>query len=401
MPGRSVRRNSSVLLAACLLATAGCSPVRIAPPVPIPASVTGDAAAKPARNAAQDAGTETANAASTARTDAPRPAAAAGSAAAPPEGTLAPTGLPGWNADDFADVASALDRQCAAARPPAPWHALCADYRANRERLRAWIEARFVARPLAGANGDATGLITGYHEPELLGSRARLAAGQVPLHRRPPNGAPQGRRTRAEIEGSGRLAGSELVWLDDPVEAFFLHVQGSGRIRLREGGVMRVGYAGDNGQPYRAIGATLIARGALTAADTNAATIKAWLRANPADATAVMHSNPRYIFFRDLGPAGDADGPPGALGVPLTPLRSIAVDPRRIPAGALAWLDTTDPLDGQALRRLVLAQDTGAAIVGPVRADLFWGTGARAAQAAGAMKQPGRLWLLEPRRAAR
>lgn len=158
---------------------------------------------------------------------------------------------------------------------------------------------------------------------------------------------------------------------------------------------MRVGYAGDNGHPYRAIGATLIERGALTAAETNAATIKTWLRANPAQAAAVMQSNPRYIFFRELAPTNLTAGPPGSLGVPLTPLRSIAVDPQRIPPGALVWLDTTHPLDGQALRRLVLAQDTGAAIIGAVRADLFWGTGREAEQAAGLMKQRGRLWLLQ------
>jgi membrane-bound lytic murein transglycosylase A len=206
------------------------------------------------------------------------------------------------------------------------------------------------------------------------------------------------RPSRTRIETTALLAGGELVWLDDPVEAFFLQVQGSGRVRLRDGRVMRVGYAGDNGLAYRAIGSVLVARGAMQAAEVDAGRIKAWLRANPGEAAAVMRSNPRYIFFRELPPAPAGLGPPGSLGVPLTPMRSVAVDPKRVPPGSLLWLDTTDPLDGAPLQRMVVAQDTGAAIVGTVRADLFWGAGERAERGAGLMKQPGRLWLLEPLR---
>lgn len=311
-----------------------------------------------------------------------------------------PAALPGWHEDDLAGLRGALERQCAGPRPPTPWVALCEELRTAQPPLRDWIAARFRARPLAGDDGSTTGLITGYHEPELTGSLQRESAAQTPLHRRPPDALLRERPTRAQIETTALLQGRELLWLDDPVEAFFLQVQGSGRVALRDGRVLRVGYAGDNGRAYRAIGAVLVARGAIPAAEVDAARIKAWLRANPEQAPAVMRANPRYIFFRELPPAASEagpPGPPGSLGVPLTPMRSVAVDPKRVAPGALLWLDTTDPLDRTPLRRMVVAQDTGAAIVGTVRADLFWGRGERAERGAGAMKQPGRLWLLEPR----
>jgi len=312
-------------------------------------------------------------------------------------GARSPAALPGWSSDDLAGLEGAIEWQCSLARPPAPWPLLCPEFRAHRADLRRWLERRFRTQALAGADGTTEGLITGYHEPEVAGSRARLTASQVPLYRKPSQAVLRERPTRARIEGSALLAGEELVWLDDPVDAFFLQIQGSGRIRLREGGAMRVGYAADNGQPYRAIGQVLIARGALAPADVDAGTIKAWLRANPREARSVMHANPRYIFFRELPPAPQEIGPPGSLGVPLTPLRSVAVDPARVPPGTLLFLDTIEPLESSPLRRVVVAQDTGAAIVGPVRADLFWGNGARAELAAGQMKQRGRLWRLVPR----
>ncbi len=310
---------------------------------------------------------------------------------------VAPASLPGWADDRLDGLAGAIDRQCALARPPSPWPGLCDEFRGQRATLRGWLERRFTARPLVGADGSTEGLITGYLEAELGGSRSRVSTEQVPLYRRPPAGLLAARPTRARIEGSSLLAGHELVWIDDPVEAFFLQVQGSGRIRLREGGTMRVGYAADNGQPYRAIGRVLVERGAMPASEVDAESIKAWLRENPTQARAVMHANPRYIFFRELPPMPDEAGPPGSLGVPLTPLRSVAVDPARVPRGALLFLDTTHPVEGRALRRVTVAQDTGAAIVGPVRADLFWGHGPDAERAAGLMKQRGRLWQLVPR----
>lgn len=311
-----------------------------------------------------------------------------------------PASLPGWEEDTMAGLRSALDGQCALRRKPPAWPSLCAEIakipRDTPAALRHWVASRFVAQALTAGDGTATGLVTGYHEPELQGSRRRSDRFKVPLHRLPAKGDPAAHASRAAIERARMLDGHELVWLQDAADAFFLHVQGSGRIRLDDGTLMRVGYAGSNGQRYKAIGAVLVARGALVAGDVDAHKIKAWLRAHPDEAVGVMHANPRYVFFRELADIPQMLGPPGALGVPLTPMRSVAVDPGRVPSGALLWLDTTHPVDGSPIRRLVVAQDTGAAITGPVRADLFWGTGPAAELGAGLMKQPGRLWVLAP-----
>ena len=313
--------------------------------------------------------------------------------------TQTPAHLQGWHEDDLAGLRQALDAQCGLSRRPAGWAQHCDDLRGipqgAQNALRAWVEQRFNARPLGGDTG-VTGLITGYHEPELPGSRTRTARFTVPLLRALGAEHPLARATRATIESAATLTTQAIAWVEDPVDAFFLQVQGSGRIRLADGSVIRLGYAANNGHAYLAIGSVLVARGALVAGQVDAPAIKAWLRAHPAEGAQVMRQNPRYIFFRELPPAPADRGPPGSLGAPLTALRSIAVDPSKVSPGALLWLDTTDPLERRPLRRLVLAQDTGAAIVGEVRADLFWGTGARAEQAAGLMKAPGRLWLLEP-----
>jgi len=319
--------------------------------------------------------------------------------------------LPGWQRDDLDGLADALARQCAMRRPPKPWPALCAERPADTapENLRAWIETRFEAWPLTNRDGSATGLITGYHEPLLTGSRQRESPGQVALYQPPPDLRSDGARryrivdgqrqpypARAALEASGLLDGHELVWLDDPIEAFFLQTQGSGRVHLRDGTTLRVGFANHNGQAYRAIGAELVARGALRRDEVNAPAIKAWLRTHPEQAPAVMASNPRFIFFRRLPTPADA-GPPGSLGVPLTPMRSVATDPGFVPPGALLFLETRYPDDGRQLAHAVLSQDRGAAIVGSVRADLFFGSDANAETLAGRMQAPGRLWWLRPR----
>src|SRR6185436_10521576 len=201
---------------------------------------------------------------------------------------------------------------------------------------------------------------------------------------------------RAGIEeGRAPLVGREIVWVDDPVDLFFLQVQGSGRIALDTGETMRVGYAEHNGYPYRSIGRILVERGDLALEKASMQGIKAWALANPGKLTELLNQNSRYVFFREL-PAGAA-GPPGALGVPLTPRRSIAVDPRFVPLGAPVYIATTWPLTEKPLNQLVLAQDTGSAIRGAVRADYFWGFGEDAAREAGRMKQPLRMWVLMPR----
>jgi membrane-bound lytic murein transglycosylase A len=363
---------------------------------------------------------------------------------APPEASrllLEPAGfaeLPGWALDDHAAALGALDRSCRrlATLPPgralgvagtvADWQAPCAALagvpRGDGAAARAYFETWF--RPWAATDGEgkADGLFTGYYEPELRGALAPDARYRVPLYRRPADlvmvdlgefrDTMKGERIagrvvegrlkpfedRARIE-AGALAGKglELAWVDDPVDAFFLHIQGSGRVVLEDGRALRVGYDGQNGHPYTAIGRELVARGALRLEDVTMQSIRAWLADNPAEAAAVMNRNPSFVFFRAL----DGEGPLGAQGVALTPGRSIAVDPGFVPYGVPVWLDVEDPVaPGGRLRRLAVAQDTGGAIRGPVRGDLFWGHGDDAEHRAGVMKSRGSWHLLLPRTVA-
>lgn len=320
--------------------------------------------------------------------------------------------LPGWNADDLRGLHEAIVHQCALARPPQPWPSLCPRLPAA-DALAPWLVDNFDAWPLAGADGRREGLLTGYYEPILHGTRTRVSATQVPLLARPadlvvlPDGSRRQLRdgrpagpypTRAQIEAQGLAQADALLWLDDPIEAFFLQVQGSGRVRLPDESIVRVGFADHNGHAYRAIGRVLIERGALAADAVDAAAIRAWLRANPSQSREVMHANPRYIFFRELPPATSGTaGPPGSLGVALTPMRSVATDPAFVPPGALLFVDGTQPETGAPMRRVVVSQDRGAAIAGAVRADLFWGSGDEAGRLAGLARQPMRMWLLLPK----
>lgn len=316
--------------------------------------------------------------------------------------------------DDLKGLGAAIDAQCAMARPPAPWPALCTEWRTQRQSPLTWVARRFEAVPLCAADGADQGIITGYYEPVVNGSRVRENPRQVPLLRRPAAESAAARWPRAQLENQTPATDDVVAWVDDPVDAYFLQVQGSGRVQLRDGAVMRVGYAGDNGHTYRAIGRDLIERGVMTPTTQSAQSIADWLRANPVEGREIMQRNPRFVFFRESGVAGapptgagtggaagqtgavSLAGPIGSLGVPLTALRSVAVDPKVVPLGSLLWLEVADPRGGQ-LRRLVVAQDTGAAIVGSPRADLYWGTGSAAGEAAGKMKSKGRLWWLRPR----
>jgi peptidoglycan lytic transglycosylase A len=265
----------------------------------------------------------------------------------------------------------------------------------NDAAARQFFEAHF-SPFLAGNNGASEGLFTGYFEIILDGSRSPGGKYQTPVYRRPP-AAERTRYTRAEIE-AGALSGQglELAWVDDPIGAFFLEIQGSGLIRLNDGGTMRVGYDGSNAKPYVAVGRLLLERGIMPREQITMASIRDWMAAHPKEAAALRDDNPSYVFFREIrGP-----GPLGAERVPLTPGRSLAVDRHFIALGLPIWLDASQRFADSTIRRLVVAQDSGGAIKGPVRGDLFWGHGKAAAAGAGAMNAKGRYWLLLPKSVA-
>lgn len=281
-------------------------------------------------------------------------------------------------------------------RPPPP-RTLAREAALREAALRAFLEDRL--EPVA----VGPGLLTGYYEPELRGAEFPNGPFAVPLHAMPPS-PPAGHRhpDRAAIE-TGALDGRglEIVWVDDAVDAFFLHIQGSGRVLLQDGRTLRLGYAGQNGHPYRGIGRPLLERGAITREGMSMQGIRAWLAIGPpGEVTALLRSNASYVFFRVLEGLRPDQGAPGALGVPLTPMRSIAVDPAWVPLGAPLFIATRDPLDGRPLRRLVLAQDVGGAIKGQGRGDLYWGWGDAAGARAGRMYDHAEVFVLLPRRPA-
>ena len=351
--------------------------------------------------------------------------------------------LPGWRQDAVEAAVPAFLRSCgklanSAGTPagtsqdnplagkPADWREVCAAASrlppGDREAARRFFETRF--RPWSARNHrNPIGLFTGYYEPLLHGSRRRHGRYTVPLYGRPPELVMvdlghfrddlKGKRIAGRVEAGslvpypdrkqiddGALAGRklEIVWVDDPVDAFFLQVQGSGRVRLEEGGEVRVGYAAQNGRPYASIGKALIDRGALPRDAVSLQTIRAWLDAHPDQMRPVLEKNPSYVFFQETR----GESPLGAEGVPLTPGRSLAVDLKHLPLGVPVWLASGMPApragepDGK-LRRLLVAQDTGGAIRGPVRGDVFFGFGPDAGELAGRMKHRGKLWVLLPK----
>lgn len=333
--------------------------------------------------------------------------------------------LPGWQQDDLRQAWPAFQASCRALGAKPEWRAPCAaaklvdpqDGAAIRRFFETWFEPNLVRAP----DGADAGLITGYYEPMLRGARKRGGAFQTPLYKVPddliavdlasvyPNlkgmrlrGRLVGKTvvpyaTRADIERA-RIPGKELVWVDDPVEAFFLEVQGSGRVQLDDGETVRIAYADQNGHPYKAIGRWLIDQGELAPGEATAQGIKAWIAAHPERRQELLNVNPSYVFFREERLPDPGVGPKGALGVPLTPTRSVAVDPAFLPLGTPLFLATTEPAGDVPLQRLVLAQDTGGAIKGAVRADFFFGFGGQAADNAGRMKQRGQIWALLPRK---
>jgi membrane-bound lytic murein transglycosylase A len=338
--------------------------------------------------------------------------------------------LPGWSEDDVIQGWPALLASCGAPRMHAAWTAFCAsaarispaDAGAQRALLMSQLRAyRVITESQDGKRERRdTGLITGYYEPVLKGARKRGGAYQVPLYSVPDDlvsvelgdlypalkgerirGRLQGRRItpypdRAQLSDGKLLAGREILWVDSATDAFFLQIQGSGRVQLEDGSTVRLAFADVNGHPYRAIGRYLVDRGELTVEQATMPGLRQWLAEHPARQAEVFNSNPSVVFFREEKLGDPAVGPRGSLAVPLTAQRSLAVDPRLLPLGAPFFLATSHPVTGAPLQRLMLAQDTGGAIRGALRADFFWGLGPEAGDAAGRMRAEGSLWLLWP-----
>lgn len=332
--------------------------------------------------------------------------------------------LPGWDQDDTAAGFDAFRAGCAGLKNQPKWAAVCGIAEglatASPEAKRDFLKREFVPHRVVTADGRTEGLLTGYYEPLIRGSRTPDSRHRFPIYGTPDDliavdlssvvpdtrnlrlrGRVIGRKlvpywTRADIDaGKAPLQGREIAWGDDAVDLFFLQIQGSGRVQLDTGEVMRIGYADQNGHPYRSVGRLLVERGELPVEQASMQGIRAWGLTNPARLTALLNENPSYVFFREMPVNGE--GPLGSLGVPLTAGRSLAVDPNSVPLGAPVYVETTWPGTSRPLSRLMAAQDTGGAIKGAVRADFFWGFGPDAGEQAGRMRQPLRLWVLLPR----
>jgi membrane-bound lytic murein transglycosylase A len=299
--------------------------------------------------------------------------------------------LDGWAADDHEAALSVFLSTCGDMGEA--WTGVCAAARDSRGAARAFFEAQF--RPVMVSDGTPA-LFTGYYEPELEGSPVRTGTFAHAIYRLPPEVTPGATwHSRAEIETRGLLEGRglEIAWLADPVEAFFLQVQGSGRIQLTDGRAIRVGFGGRNGHPYRSIGAELARQGVFQPHEVSAQRIKRWVRDNPGPGRELLRHNPSFIFFREVSEVPPERGPLGAMNRSVTAMRTVAVDPDHVPLGAPVWVETAG---ASPLRRLMVAQDTGSAIKGPQRADVFVGTGAAAGEIAGRMRDPGRMMVLLP-----
>ena len=331
--------------------------------------------------------------------------------------------IPNWRDDNPQLAWGAFLAGCGALKTQAAWQPVCESAAAlvepSREMLFRFFEANFTPYQVINTDGSDSGLVTGYYEPLLHGSRTRNNRYHVPVYGIPDDllvidlaevypelknmrlrGRVEGRRVvpyfnRAQIEtGTAPVKGKEIAWVEDSVELFFMQIQGSGRVKLTNGGTIALGYADQNGYPYRSIGRLLVDRGDLPLEKASMQGIKAWAKQNPDKLQELLNYNASYVFFREMPP--HLPGPLGALGVPLTARRSIAVDARYVPLGAPVFLATTMPNSRQPLNQLMLAQDTGGAIRGAVRADFFWGFGDEATALAGRMRQSGRMWVMLP-----
>lgn len=333
--------------------------------------------------------------------------------------------IPEWARDPLRDALLAFMRGCPVLEKRSEWKAACAagaalGTNATERDIAAYFERHFEPHQAINADETTSGMVTGYYEPLLRGNRTRTSKFKYPLYAPPPDLLTidltglhpdlKNRRLRGRVEGNkvvpylsrgeidtepAPLKGGELAWVDDAIEVFFLHIQGSGQVEMPDGERLRLGYADQNGHPFKGLGRLLIQRGELTLEKASMQGIKAWARNNPRKVQEYLNANPSYVFFREL--PKDLPGPIGSLGVPLTAERSIAVDPRVVPLGAPVYLATTYPNSPRPLNRLMVAQDTGGAIAGGVRVDFFWGFGDAAGNQAGKMRQSGRTWVLLPK----
>jgi membrane-bound lytic murein transglycosylase A len=333
--------------------------------------------------------------------------------------------IPDWKREPLKPALEAFVRGCTVLERQDAWKGVCAGAQTvlaegAEAEIAAFFELNFEPHQVINPDDTTAGTVTGYYEPLLHGSRRRSNRYRYPLYAPPADMLVidlasvypelKGKRLRGKLEGNrvvpylargdidrdpAPLKGSELVWVDDAVDAFFLHIQGSGQVELENGERLRLGYADQNGHPFRSMGALLIRRGEIPPERASMQGIKDWARRHPKRVQEFMNANPSYVFFREL--PNDLPGPIGSLGVPLTAERSIAVDPRVIPLGVPVYLQTTWPNTADPMHRLMVAQDTGGAIAGAVRADFFWGFGDSAGSQAGKMRQAGRMWVLLPK----
>ena len=301
--------------------------------------------------------------------------------------------LSGWAADDHAAALATFTATCGDMRAP-DWVAVCNMAKTQTpDSARTFFELFFT--PVLIQDGTPA-LFTGYYEPEIEGARQRSARYRYPVYRMPPEALEiRPWLSRAQIEQGDALAGRglEIAWVDDPVALMFLQIQGSGRILLRDGSHIRIGYGGDNGHPYASIGQEMVRRGIYNAHQVSAKVIGNWVRRNPAQGAELLRHNPSYVFFREIRDVSPEAGPKGAMNRSLTAMRSLAIDPAYVPLGAPVWVEKTG---FRGLRRLMVAQDTGSAIKGPQRADVFVGSGPGAGKLAARIKDEGRLVVLLP-----
>jgi membrane-bound lytic murein transglycosylase A len=418
-PSLSLRLSA----AAALLALAACSAPEPKPEPPQPKPAPAAPAPKPAAEAKAEP---------LVCPPAPQPQCPAPTPAPTPpvedRGKLEPASwsdIPDWGRETLRPSLDAFARSCTVLAERDEWKAACdaalaVSPAATEADLAGWFQAWFVPWRAVNPDGTENGMVTGYYEPLLHGSRHRTSRYRYPIYARPPDLLTidlssvypelKHRRLRGRLEGNrvvpyfsrgdidadpALLKGLEIAWVDDQIDDFFLHIQGSGQIQLPDGERIRVGYADQNGHPFRSLGALLIRNGEIPPERASMQGIKEWAKRHKRRLQRYLDGNPSYVFFREL--PSTLPGPIGALGVPLTPERSIAVDARVIPLGAPVYLATTRPNTDLPLERLMVAQDTGGAIAGAVRADFFWGFGDEAGALAGKMRQAGRMWVLLPK----